>query len=124
MSETKLLPCPFCGGDAEYVCSNDGDYIECTRCGLGTTRHEQGSVNSVQRWNTRNEADALRAQVERLKDADDSPRRLLNEVVAKMQWHTFKARLLQISSGKLLTATAEQIARACVEAHKEQTNGQ
>ena len=59
-----LLPCPFCGGKAEYVCSNDGDYIECTRCGLGTTRHEQGRVNSVQRWNTRNEADALRAEAE------------------------------------------------------------
>ena len=53
--------------------------------------------------------------------SDDSPRRLLNEVVAKIEstedlicflvqitgWHAYELR-----------ATAEQIATACVEAHK------
>lgn len=56
-----LLPCPFCGGKAEYVCSNDGDYIECTVCTVGNTYRERGNPNSCHRWNTRNEADALRS---------------------------------------------------------------
>jgi hypothetical protein len=57
--------------------------------------------------------------------SDDSPRRLLNEVVAKVRQRDellkefYDALLgLQLRDQYVIEATAEQIARACVEAHK------
>lgn len=56
--------------------------------------------------------------------SDDSPRRLLNEVVAKLRERSgtpypYITALDQIVHGEWTLASAEQIARACVEAHKE-----
>ena len=75
--EIELLPCPFCDGTARYRCSNDGDYIECSVCGLGTTIHERGHPNAVSRWNTRTASarearlvEALEQEVYRLNNHD------------------------------------------------------
>lgn len=56
--------------------------------------------------------------------SDDSPRRWLNEVVAKLRERSgtpypYITALDQIVHGEWTLASAEQIARACVEAHKE-----
>lgn len=58
--------------------------------------------------------------------SDDSPRRLLNEVVLHVTatvrgWNLFVCKLVaQLNAVQHPSmATAEQIARACVEAHKE-----
>lgn len=50
--------------------------------------------------------------------SDDSPRRLLNEVVAKVDGQAYEDSLTG-EYGYNNVYTAEQIARACVEAHKE-----
>jgi len=54
--------------------------------------------------------------------SDDSPRRLLNEVVAKLPTLPLVKALASIVDGSggngILKATAEQIARACVETDK------
>lgn len=41
----ELLPCPFCGGDAEQVSPNDTRWGRCTSCHIGWTIRDQ--------WNTR-----------------------------------------------------------------------
>ncbi len=55
-SETELLPCPFCGGEADpkevaYTKADEDHKIihhnpACTKCG--------GEAKSVKLWNTRN----------------------------------------------------------------------
>lgn len=50
--------------------------------------------------------------------SDDSPRSLLNEVVAKVGFRDVHEQLDIIP----IEATAEQIARACVKAYQEQQN--
>lgn len=53
MSEIKLKPCPFCGGEAELFRDYMGWYvIECTACGNGTL-HFAKSDGAVNAWNRR-----------------------------------------------------------------------
>lgn len=62
MSEFKLKPCPFCGGEAEiYV--NGGVTVRCKNCYCGTTfkeddypRMSKSAVErSIEEWNRRDE---------------------------------------------------------------------
>lgn len=57
-----LLPCPFCGKAAEYVCENDhhGDYFrlgcpdeECAAHWTFYTEPQEISAECIKRWNTR-----------------------------------------------------------------------
>ena len=56
----ELLPCPFCGGDAQrFTIGEDepnnagGDVISCTRCGASSHVEFGRKENLVSRWNTR-----------------------------------------------------------------------
>lgn len=57
MAATSLLPCPFCGGDAEFI---DGDQkqqygneqVGCTRC-MALTAPEPTMQAAALRWNSR-----------------------------------------------------------------------
>lgn len=64
MEKPDLLPCPFCGGAAEFVDPpkdkwQSSPYVECTRCGLQngirTVYHQENAPAEVviKRWNTR-----------------------------------------------------------------------
>jgi Lar family restriction alleviation protein len=62
-SDIKLLPCPFCGGEAiSDSCGNH--WVRCTFCGargsVGNTRKE-----AIEQWNTRKPMDRI---VEQLKE--------------------------------------------------------
>lgn len=58
--ETTLLPCPFCGGEAdnrwryrkpgEYACY----WVLCVRCGCATTAYDT-EAEAIAAWNTRAE---------------------------------------------------------------------
>lgn len=64
MSETKLLPCPFCGGEAE-VCGYY--FIQCTKCGSSTLTHTNRE-ESIKAWNTRKPMERI---VERFEKESD-----------------------------------------------------
>ena len=66
MAEIKLLPCPFCGGEAIKTAFSWGNIsdeysIKCTICGASTTVLKSEEV--IKAWNTRKPIDDI---VERL----------------------------------------------------------
>ena len=53
MSEIKLLPCPFCGGEAKVSNLNFNQYlIFCKDC-WAETKPTTGLENTITKWNTR-----------------------------------------------------------------------
>jgi len=73
MSEIKLLPCPFCGGEAEMnysVFSKCEAYARCKCCGARTMEFSSASLQdarlkAIQSWNTRKPMQEI---VERLEE--------------------------------------------------------
>lgn len=66
VSETKLLPCPFCGGEDLTVYRHEtvGSWVACVDCGLETPT-ETGTTpdEATKYWNTRALTAALSDQV-------------------------------------------------------------
>jgi len=63
----ELLPCPFCGGEANVGGTNDTDFAYCTKCDA-TIVTEIGKAETA--WNTRAESpelSAARREVEELR---------------------------------------------------------
>jgi len=62
----KLLPCPFCGGNAIYGYDRiDGDYsVYCKKCGAIVFSEEQTLEASEKLWNTRTKNTQGSEQVE------------------------------------------------------------
>lgn len=58
--ETKLLPCPFCGGEAQIIESRFGEkgaFVGCIRC-LATAKRYSTKAEAIEAWNRRaNDAD-------------------------------------------------------------------
>ena len=54
MENKELLPCPFCGGEAEVWITNDsaGVFVICESCFIRTPPNEFKEV-VVKKWNTR-----------------------------------------------------------------------
>ena len=50
---TKLLPCPFCGGEAEGIDFFPRFFVKCKNCGVNTGFYSNIS-NAIEAWNTRN----------------------------------------------------------------------
>ena len=69
MSDTKLLPCPFCGGEAELRVSNDGYAVvgckndDCQ--GYACCYKYNSKKEAIQKWNTRKPIERI---IERLEE--------------------------------------------------------
>ena len=52
-TETKLKPCPFCGGEASmYIAYDDGYYVCCDECGCGLPVYNT-EEEAIEAWNRR-----------------------------------------------------------------------
>lgn len=57
----ELKPCPFCGGEAEYIYEMPYNAVECTKCNaLGKTivdsyEQQDGKAEAIEAWNRRAE---------------------------------------------------------------------
>lgn len=102
MSEIKLIPCPFCGGEAviyhqssKYT-NRDGNYVHCMECGCrtklfecygNTTKtHEDTKQEAIEAWNTRKPMERI---VERLEELDDLTLDQFNRSMAGTYEHDF-----------------------------------
>jgi len=63
VSEIKLLPCPFCGGEAKFGTFNHF-WIECTNCEMETP-YMENEEELVALWNTRKPIDDMVERLER-----------------------------------------------------------
>ena len=83
MSEVKILPCPFCGGEAVKMAFSWGNIcdeytVKCTECGVGTKVLK--SDEAVRAWNTRKPMDDIVERLEEeLKLADEEKERCSRE---------------------------------------------
>jgi hypothetical protein len=62
----ELLPCPFCGADAERIDIEEGENaggscIACTRCMASSNVEFEFKENFVSNWNSRVDSDRIRA---------------------------------------------------------------
>ena len=49
----RLLPCPFCGGEAEYHGECDMVAVRCSNCGAGTSGWWDEPEEAAEEWNRR-----------------------------------------------------------------------
>ena len=64
-SDKRLLPCPFCGGEAKLMASaflSHDAFVMCKSCGAKTLIHSSASrddakMNAIKAWNTRKPVD-------------------------------------------------------------------
>ncbi len=52
-TETRLKPCPFCGGAAKEFERFNANVITCRRCGVKVRQSEMGEGDAAERWNQR-----------------------------------------------------------------------
>ena len=77
MSETKLLRCPFCGGEAELLkgqCEID-NYVMCLEC-RSKTKLYNTKASAIKAWNTRKPMERI---VERLEEQAEECRKYWQE---------------------------------------------
>lgn len=68
---SKLLKCPFCGGEAKYMEIKDffiSRFVTCTKCGIETPRNCLNRKDAIKRWNTRKPMANI---VEKLEEEND-----------------------------------------------------
>lgn len=61
-TETRLKPCPFCGGAAKEFERFNANVITCRRCGVKVRQSEMGEGDAAVRWNQRATPVAAQAQ--------------------------------------------------------------
>ena len=76
MSEIKLLPCPFCGGEAKVINESECGFeyygVMCFKCGTGTRLTGIEPV-AIDLWNTRKPMERI---VEKLEERQEESYRL------------------------------------------------
>ena len=78
MSELKLLPCPFCGGEAtvganEYYDGANTFYTYCTNCGVQQITTKIRTDEAISAWNRRAEPENEPLTLDELRGMDGEP---------------------------------------------------
>lgn len=67
MTETKLKPCPFCGGEANIAKGQIEFWAYCPHCGAQTEFYET-EREAAEAWNTRPIEDALQKELDEARE--------------------------------------------------------
>lgn len=60
MSEVRLLPCPFCGGEAEMLNYSENEYlVTCTECSGMVEKWRKTEAEAIEQWNKRKPIDDI-----------------------------------------------------------------
>ena len=61
MSEIKLKPCPFCGGEAKLLSINGIEetyyFVHCTKCSIEQRAEIESAFYAAEQWNHRVRSD-------------------------------------------------------------------
>lgn len=74
MSKTKLLPCPFCGGEAEMVVAHHVFEKPCVvickdkHCGVSKGNFSKTKEEAINAWNNRKPVDDVLERMEMMKE--------------------------------------------------------
>lgn len=61
MNDIELKPCPFCGGEAELIYSNDNHHKPYIACKFGSMLTPKCSAYNTYQWNYKTVAEAVEA---------------------------------------------------------------
>ncbi len=95
MKEPKLLPCPFCGGKAQF--EKDWDRIQCWGCAFYYNYEGDDKKGAAEKWNRRPDHSAeLKKLLEELLKIPAGDMTVLehHDNLTKMEAVFFKIRLL------------------------------
>lgn len=67
----KLLPCPFCGGKAELVYSNDNHHQPHVQCRFGSSLTPKCPCHNTYQWSYNTEKEAIEAWNGRCKESEE-----------------------------------------------------
>ena len=70
MNSEKLKPCPFCGGQAEYIQEGRDSYVYCKECSTMTDLYVN-KIDTINAWNTRESEKVSRRLIQAMCDIRD-----------------------------------------------------
>ena len=76
MSEIKLLPCPFCGGEVEMAVDSVDAYSNaytfcCDNCYMYTAYQFSNEKEAIEHWNTRKPMERIKARMDEKMESVD-----------------------------------------------------
>ena len=91
MQNDKLLPCPFCGGEAQFGTSRH-TWIECTECSF-ETEYTEDEEKLVRMWNTRKPMERIVEQLEEEKQSNVSSYEFYREAENEKMQSTYAGKV-------------------------------
>jgi hypothetical protein len=93
----KLLPCPFCGSEAEIKHTGDtGRYVCCTNCNSGSHLHYGNLDELAKKWNTRQQLAKPAVEWISCKDRLPEPHRFVDVIISSNENSEYQTRRCDI----------------------------